>query len=186
FWVVKLNSVGNITWQKSLGGSDLDIGRSIQQTSDGGYIVAGNSRSTDGDVTGNHGEYDYWVVKLNASGNIEWQKSYGGSSNDAAYSIQQTDDDGFIVVGNSNSNDGDVSGNNGDWDYWVVKLNENGNIIWEKSFGGTFIDVPHKIQQTIDGGYLVCRLLLEKKNRLSSPAQSDRRALTLRLGINIS
>jgi hypothetical protein len=154
YWVVKLNTVGEITWQKSLGGSSLDIARSIRQTADGGYIVAGNSRSLDGDVTGNNGEFDYWVVKLNSSGTIEWQKSYGGSSGESAYSIQQTEDGGYIVAGNSNSNNGDVSGNHGDWDYWIVKLNDTGNIQWQKSLGGSFIDVAYSIQQSLEGGYI--------------------------------
>ena len=110
-----------IQWQKCLGGSFDDYARSIQQTTDGGYIVAGTSDSNDGDVSGNHGATDYWVLKLSGIGNIEWQKSLGGSGRDEAYSIQQTNDGGFIVAGESFSMDGDVSGNHGNSDYWVVK-----------------------------------------------------------------
>ncbi|GHV33488.1 hypothetical protein FACS1894187_01890 [Synergistales bacterium] len=114
----------NILWQKSLGGSGNDYAQSIQQTSDGGYIVAGWSDSRDGDVTGNHSRfsYDYWIVKLNSTGGIVWQKSLGGSSYDAAYSTQQTSDGGYIVAGSSTSNNDDVSGNHGYYDYWIVKL----------------------------------------------------------------
>jgi hypothetical protein len=155
FWVVKLNSSGSITWQKSLGGSKGDAGFDIQQTSDGGYIVAGNSESIDGDVSGNHGLIDMWVVKLNVSGSITWQKSFGGSNNDFASSIQQTSDGGYIVFGESYSNDGDVSGNHGDVDYWVVKLNSGGIITWQKSLGGSNPDWGAAIQQTNDGGYIV-------------------------------
>ena len=81
-----------IEWQKSLGGVELDQANSIQQTNDGGYIIAGHSMSNDGDVTGNHGSYDCWIVKLDNSGNIQWQKSLGGTQDDDAFSIQETSD----------------------------------------------------------------------------------------------
>ena len=157
YWVVKLNTAGDINWQKSLGGSGNDIAESIQLTTDGGYIVTGSSESNDGDVTGNNGSIDYWVVKLNAAGDINWQKSLGGShpAGDEAQSIQQTTDGGYIVAGNSASNDGDVTGNNGMRDYWVVKLDTVGNINWQKSLGGSLNDEAYSIQQTTDGGYIV-------------------------------
>ena len=122
FWVVKLSSTGSLQWQKCLGGSRDDSAHSIQQTSDGGYIVAGFTDSNDGDVSGNHGGWDVWVVKLNSTGSLQWQKCLGGSDFDYAYSIQQTSDGGYIVAGGTYSNDGDVSGNHGDMDFWVVKL----------------------------------------------------------------
>src|SRR5690606_33407927 len=84
--------------------------------------VAGQSKSNDGDVTGNHGSHDCWVVKLDHTGNIQWQKSLGGSSIDVAHSIQQTADGGYILAGYSHSNDGDVTGNHGGYDCWIVKL----------------------------------------------------------------
>ena len=158
FWVVKLDSIGGIDWQKCLGGTVGDGANSIQQTTDGGYIVAGHSNSTDGDVTGNHGSWDYWVVKLTSTGTIEWQKSLGGTGGDAAFSIQLTADGGYIVAGYSNSTDGDVTGNHGSRDYWVVKLDSLGAIDWQKSLGGTGIDEPCSIQQTTDGGYVVAGL----------------------------
>ncbi|MDR2522181.1 MAG: hypothetical protein LBC93_00540 [Synergistaceae bacterium] len=101
-----------IEWQKCLGGSDYEEASSIQQTSDGGYIVAGFTQSTDGDVVGYHGGYvpDVWVVKLNALGDILWQKCLGGSDYDEASSIQQTGDGGYIVAGFTQSTDGDVAG----------------------------------------------------------------------------
>ncbi|RYM34933.1 T9SS type A sorting domain-containing protein [Brumimicrobium glaciale] len=155
YWIVKLDAIGSISWQKSLGGSSSDIAWSIQQTSDGGYIVAGSSFSNDGDVTGNNGSSDYWVVKLDANGGTNWQKSLGGSGNDVAYSIQQTTDGGFIVAGSSSSNDGDITGNNGFIDYWVVKLDATGNINWQKSLGGSGQDKATSVQQTTDGGYII-------------------------------
>ena len=155
YWVVKLNSSGDIEWQKCLGGSGGDGANSIAQTADGGFIVAGTSQSNDGVVSGNHGGNDSWVVKLNSSGDIEWQKCLGGSSSDFAYSIAQTADGGYIVAGYSLSNDGDVSGNHGSADYWVVKLNSSGDILWQKCLGGSDWDVANSIAQTSDGGFIV-------------------------------
>jgi len=153
--VIKLDNAGSIQWEKSLGGSGDDIASSIQQTSDGGYIISGATESNDGDVSGNHGSFDYWIVKLNNAGDIQWQKSLGGSADDSAASIQQTSDDGYITAGNSNSNDGDVSGNHGDIDYWVVKLDNTGAVQWQKSLGGSKEDAASSIQQSSDGGYIV-------------------------------
>jgi len=144
-----------IEWQKSLGGLGSDNSYSIQQTNDGGYIVSGVSDSNDGDVSGNHGNTDFWVVKLTSIGTIEWQKSLGGSNSDQARSIQQTNDGGYIVTGESDSNDGDVSGNHGSQDIWVVKLNFTGTIEWQKSIGGTESESTSSIQKTNDGGYIV-------------------------------
>jgi len=163
YWIVKLDSIGDIIWQKSLGGGDEDKAYSIQQTLDGGFIVAGESKSNDSDVSGWHGGFDgygnplpdYWVVKLNSAGDIEWQRCLGGSGADVAYFIQQTSDSGFIIAGWSSSNDGDVSGNHGGIDYWVVKLDFVGNIEWQRCLGGSGADIAYSIQQTIDGGFIV-------------------------------
>ncbi len=155
YWIVKLNSTGDTLWTKSLGGKDNEVANSIQQTTDGGYIVAGWTYSIDGDVTGNHGFNDYWIVKLNSTGDILWTKSLGGNDDDRAYSIQQTTDDGYIVAGYSRSNNGDVTGNHGDYDYWVAKLNSIGDTLWTKSLGGNDFDLAYSIQQTTDDGYIV-------------------------------
>jgi hypothetical protein len=155
YWIVKLSSTGVIQWQKSLGGIGRDYAYSIVQTTDGGYIVAGYTESNDGDVSGNHGDNDYWVVKLSSTGAIQWQKSLGGTSEDKAYSIIQTTDEGYIIAGHTVSNDGDVSGNRGSTDYWVVKLSSAGAIQWQKSLGATAYDAARSINQTIDGGYIV-------------------------------
>ena len=162
YWIVKLGASQNIQWQKSLGGSNTEVAWSVQQTADGGYVVAGYSDSNDGDVTGWHGfAYDDWIVKLDASGNIQWQKILGGTNGDNAFSLQQTADGGYIVAGGSSSNDGDVSGNHPDAfhdnsnDAWVVKLDASGNIQWQKSLGGSGNDNAQSICQTVDGGYIV-------------------------------
>src|SRR5215831_12367094 len=137
-----------IDWQKSFGGSLGEIATSIKHTSDGGYIVAGYTLSDDGDVTGNHGGFDYWIVKLNSSGIIEWQKSLGGSKDETAYAVDQTSDGGYIVAGYSDSTDGDVTGNHGGYDYWIVKLNSSGSMEWQKSLGGSADDECYSIKQT--------------------------------------
>ncbi|RDB05961.1 3-coathanger stack domain-containing protein [Runella aurantiaca] len=154
-WVVKLNNVGTIEWQKALGGTGSEAVNSIVQTTDGGYIVAGYSGSNDGDVAGHHGFGDFWVVKLSNVGTIEWQKALGGSNLEVAYSIAQTTDGGYIVAGNAKSNDGDVSGNHGNYDCWIVKLSNAGTIEWQKALGGTAEDKARAIVQTWDGGYIV-------------------------------
>jgi hypothetical protein len=153
-WVAKLNNIGNLQWQKSLGGSSDDSGGSILQTADGGYIVIGTSESTDGDVSGNHGGKDIWIAKINATGTIQWEKSLGGSGSDAASSIEETTDGGYIIGGESSSSDGDVSVNQGDVDYWVVKINDTGAIQWQKSYGGSSQDTLIAIKQTSDGGFI--------------------------------
>jgi gliding motility-associated-like protein len=154
-WVVKLNSSGDLQWQKALGGNLDDWGTSIQPTADGGYIGVGYTRSTDGDVIGNHGSYDCWVYKLNSTGLLQWQKALGGTGSDYAYAIQATSDGGYIVAGSTQSNDGNVIGNHGSYDGWIVKLNASGNLIWQNALGGTNDDYAYNIKQTTDGGYII-------------------------------
>ena len=153
-WVVKLNARGNIVWQKNFGGSREDSANSIQQTKDGGYIFAGMTSSADGDVTGNHEDGDIWVVKLNASGGIVWQKYFGGTGSDYANSIQQTSDDGYIVAGTINNPTDKASENFNPYDAFVIKLNASGNIMWQKSFGDSGWNTANFIQQTSDDGYI--------------------------------
>lgn len=158
YWVVKLDGFGNIQWQKSLGGTQPDKAYSIQQTYDLGYIVVGESFSADGDVTSNNGGRDYWIVKLDDIGNVQWQKNYGGSSHETAWSIEQTQDSGYVVAGSSASNDGDVTGHKGGIgvdDYWIIKLDNLGNLLWQKSLGGTSIDKAIGVKQFSDGGYAI-------------------------------
>ncbi len=154
-WVLKLTATGDTVWTRCYGGSGYDYVSVVQQTTDGGYIVAGASYSTDGDVNGNHGGSDYWLLKLTATGDTIWTKCYGGSMADYAYAIQQTTDGGYIVAGASYSTDGDVSGNHGNFDYWVLKLTATGDTVWTKCYGGSNEDWVKTVQQTSDGGYIV-------------------------------
>ena len=154
-WVVKLDQSGNLQWQKCLGGSSYDYVNSIQATPDGGYIMAGQTDSNDGDVSGNHGSYDVWAVKLDQSGNLQWQKCLGGSSYDYVNNIQATPDGGYIMAGQTDSYDGDVSGYHYNSDVWVVKLDQSGNLEWQKCLGGNGTEYANSIQATPDGGYIM-------------------------------
>jgi hypothetical protein len=152
--VIKVNSLGTVQWQKCFGGSNYEYGTSIIQTTDGGYIFCGNTESNDGDVTGNHGYTDVWVVKLSATGIIQWQKCFGGTSSDLGFTMLQVSGGGYIFSGFTYSNDGDVSGNHGSNDGWVVKLNSSGNIIWQKCYGGGSNESIYQLRPTSDGGYI--------------------------------
>lgn len=155
YHIVKLNNLGTTQWQKYYGGTSSDAAYSIQQTTDGGYIVAGETNSSNTDVTNNNGSFDYWILKLDGLGDLQWQKALGGSSYDYGKSVQQTTDGGYIVCGYVNSTNGLITGNHGDADYWVVKLNNLGSVSWQKTLGGAITDWGQSIQQTTDGGYIV-------------------------------
>jgi len=155
-WVVKLDANGALQWQKSLGGTIDETGYAIRPLPAGGYIVAGVSNSTDGDVTGQHGiSADAWVVRLNDTGGIVWAKCYGGTNAEGAQDIELTTDGGYIFAGNATSTDGDVTVNHGGTDMWVVKLDSAGAIQWQTAMGGSGDDWANKVIQTADGGYLV-------------------------------
>ncbi|MFK7809795.1 MAG: gliding motility-associated C-terminal domain-containing protein [Saprospiraceae bacterium] len=154
YWIIKLSNDGSLDWKKNYGGSDTDQATAVWPTTDGGFVVAGSSQSTDGDLTGNNGGEDVWIIKLNSSGDLLWQKNYGGSNSDRAESIEQTSDGGYIVAGYSSSQSGDVSENYGNFDYWVLRLDSNGELIWERNYGGSGADYGYSIAQTADGGFV--------------------------------
>ena len=155
-WFVFEN--GPLTLQTSFtyGGSGDDYANDVVQTSDGGFILAGASNSIDGDVTGNHGGLDFWIVKLTYNGEIEWQRSFGGSADEAATSIYQNSDSSYTVGGWTHSNDGDVAGNRGSDDYWIIKVNSKGGLIWQKTLGGSGDDRLTDLHMTSDGGSIAC------------------------------
>jgi hypothetical protein len=151
-----LSEIGILQWQKCLGGTGyLNIGCSIKQTVDEGFVLLGYTNSNDIDVSGNNGGLDFWVAKLSSTGALQWQKCLGGSADDYGSNLHQTVDNGYILVGYTNSNDGDVSGNHGSADVWVVKLNESGTLQWQKCLGGSADDSGSSIQQTLDNGYIL-------------------------------
>lgn len=146
-----------IKWEKTYGGSEFDILKSIEATDDGGFILSGTTKSVDGDLTlGRSGIIDFWVVKIDNNGTLEWQHTYGGSGDEFLRATISTQDGGYLLGGSSNSNDGDVqSGNKGNDDFWVVKIDNLGNIEWEQSFGGSGDEGLNSLQVSVDGGYLL-------------------------------
>ncbi|NLB55140.1 MAG: hypothetical protein GX811_05140 [Lentisphaerae bacterium] len=160
YWIVKIDSAGNKEWDKRYGGSGIDQAASVCQAHDGGFLVAGNSRSgADGDKTeSSRGASDYWLIKLDSDGDLEWDRRFGGTSDDYATAVKATDDGGYVVAGFSDSNiGGDKSQNShsSSYDYWVIKIDSDGNKEWDRRFGGTKADSARAIDLTADGGYIV-------------------------------
>ena len=159
YWVVKIAADGSKQWDKRFGGSSYDEIRSMTPTADGGYLLAGYSFSqAGGDKTeANRGIIDYWVVKIAANGSKQWDKRFGGSSDDVLRSMTPTADGGYLLGGVSFSGaDGDkTEASRGGYDYWVVKIDGNGSKQWDKRFGGTTDDYLYALTPTADGGYLL-------------------------------
>jgi len=175
FWVIKLNAKGDEQWQKTIGGNGQDELLCAFQTTDGGYILGGSSSSSLSpqkdltekgtidlipDLTGKtekcRGNMDYWIVKLDATGAVQWQKTYGGEYADVLRSMEQTREGGYILGGYSNSpRSGDkTEANSGIGDYWILKINNLGEIEWQKTYGGNGDNQLYVIHQTQDGGYI--------------------------------
>lgn len=152
-WLVKVNPDGSINWQKTYGGTNADIFRSIAVSSTG-YVVCGETSSNDGDVSSNHGMSDYWVVGIGITGNLIWEKTYGGSDNDYAYDIAISDS-GYFVVGQTFSEDGDVSTYKANGDAWLISINAGGTLLDEKARGGTAADLYTSIIDVQAGGFLL-------------------------------
>ncbi|WP_309607780.1 T9SS C-terminal target domain-containing protein, partial [Flavobacterium sp.] len=195
YWIWKMNEKGDLDWQKSFGGSGSDFLQSIKTTSDGGFILAGTSNSSNVNTTETsrndkkeacRGGDDFWIIKLDAKGNEMWQKTIGGMGQEKLQSIVRTLDGGYVIAGSSSSesspnpSEGGEKGssaqggenesltktgdkelsdktapNYGNMDYWMVKLDSKGNIQFQKTFGGKYEDELKSIEQTKDGGYIL-------------------------------
>lgn len=153
--LIKLTDDGFIEWTRDYGGSQQDIPSEIRQLPGGDFIMAAYSASDDGNVTGFSDGSDYWMVRLNSSGDIIWEKSFGGTGEDQALDLELTANNEIIVAGTSYSNDGHVTGNHGLSDIWVIKLTEEGELAWQKSLGGIFFEELPNIAITQDDEYLV-------------------------------
>ena len=167
FWCHKLDANGNIQWRRYFGGTNNDRSYGVVQANDGGYVVTGFSESNDFDITNNHGSYDYWVIKLDAQGNLLWEKSFGGSEIDQSRAIVKTNDNGYIIAGNSFSTDGDIVSNLGSSDFWLIKINDLGELLWSKNYGGSNFDYATSIRKSTIG-YVVAGYSQSIDNQLSS------------------
>ncbi|MCO6489087.1 MAG: hypothetical protein J5I98_11745 [Phaeodactylibacter sp.] len=154
-WVVKAANDGSLQWTRALGGSLDDEAFDITATSDGGCIVAAATDSFDGDITSFHGGRDAWVVKLSTSGAVEWQQTLGGSADDEAQAVLPTSDGGYLLACDTRSSDGDVSGHHGQSDWWVVKLDNQGNLLWEKAYGGSRHDFVGDMLALPGGSFVI-------------------------------
>jgi len=141
-WLIKTDANGNKVWDKTFGGSSGDEAISVQQTSDGGYILAGATWSLGA------GNGDAWLIKTDANGNEVWDMTFGGIHNDWAFAVQQTSDGGYILAGFTDS-----FGAGGCT--WLIKTDTNGNKAWDKTFRGSNYECAHAVQQTSDGGYIL-------------------------------
>lgn len=160
YWIVKLDKQGDIEWQKTYGGQYADILRSMEQTTDNGYILAGYSNSPiSGDKTvNNKGVGDFWIIKISEKGEIQWQNAYGAEGDDQPYVIHQTIDGGYIVGGNSNSKNalttmGGIVSNG--TDYWVLKLDQDGAVLWSKTYDFGKVDILTSLVENRDQTYLI-------------------------------
>jgi len=159
YWIVKLAADGTKQWDKTIGGTVTENLKSIAQTTDGGYILAGNSNSSNsGDKSQRpKGATDYWVVKITSNGTKQWDKAFGGSGEENVASVKQTSDGGYILAGSSNSpvSSDKTEASRGNYDYWLVKISANGTKQWDKSYGSNSSDVCSSFTATADGGYLL-------------------------------
>ncbi len=155
YWLLKIDTKGNKLWSRYYGGQFTDTLLDISETENGNYILTGYSDSSDTDISNNLGEYDFWIVKVNNTGDLIWERNFGGSQIDEAFSITKTTDNHFLIAGNTRSADKDVTLNNGSSDIWVIKISSDGTLIWERNFGGTSFDNANKIISAERGGFYV-------------------------------
>ena len=154
YWAIKLDTNGNQEWTKYFGGNLSDDPYGIAETNDGNFILVGASDSSDVDISNNKGTYDFWVVSISNTGDLLWEKNFGGSEIDEARGITKTSNGDFIIIGNTRSDDQNITTNNGGSDIWLIKIDANGNLLWEKSIGGSSFDIGYGIKKS-NSGYLI-------------------------------
>ena len=151
FWIIKISEYGTLIWEKSFGGDQVDEARAISQMTDGNYLIVGDTRSSNLDISQNNGAADLWIIKINSEGSLLWEKTLGGGSFDVGRSISKTQDDGFLIAGSSRSSDGIFTNNNGQNDALLLKISSNGYLEWQKTIGGAEVDFFYGAEELIDG-----------------------------------
>ena len=182
YWVLKTNHLGALEWSRYFGGSFTEIPLGIVETDNHNYIIVGSSDSNDFNISNNKGSYDFWMTKIATDGSLLLEKTFGGSEIDEASAITATNDGNFIIVGNTRSTDKDVSKNNGAADIWILKVSKEGNLIWEKTIGGSSFDVAKAIYKTQDNGFLIAGSSRSLDNGFQNKGQND--ALILKVDEN--
>ncbi|MBL7937733.1 MAG: hypothetical protein JNL43_00120 [Flavobacteriales bacterium] len=172
-WVVALNDAGVIQWQRLIGGTGNDQLNALQPTADGGYIGVGQSGSNDGDVGSNAGADDVFIFKLDATGAVEWTRTYGGSAVEAGYRVTQLAGGGYAVAGFTQSADGDVVGHHGGQDVWVLGLDAAGELLWQRAWGGTSHELARDILPDASGGCIVSLFTWSTDGDIVAPGGSD-------------
>ena len=182
YWVLKTNNLGALEWSRYFGGSFTEIPLGIVETDNHNYIVVGSSDSNDFNISNNNGSYDFWMTKIAPDGSLLLEKTFGGSEIDEASAIIATNDGNFIIVGDTRSADKDVSKNNGAADIWILKVSKEGNLIWEKTIGGSSFEVAKAIYKTQDNGFLIAGSSRSLDNGFQNKGQND--ALILKIDEN--
>ena len=156
-WLIKIDNIGNLVWEKTFGGSVGDGGHRIFNSTDNTYYLLAGAYSSDGDISNDPypESTDYWIVKIDSSGNILWDRIIGGNILDQLWTGTLTDDGGVVALGWSGSEDGDVTEHFGAYDMWMVKLNSEGEKEWDFTIGTNDFDYGQAIIQTSDWGFLV-------------------------------
>ncbi len=142
-WLIETDTQGNELWNQTFGGSDDDYGRFVQEVSNGGFIIAGDTKSF------GNGSSDIWLVKTDADGNELWNKTFGGTNTEFGFSVRETFDGGFIITGDTKSS------GHGEKDLWLIKTDLNGNELWNQTFGGSDNDYGRSVQETATGAYII-------------------------------
>ncbi|MGF9891114.1 fibronectin type III domain-containing protein [Priestia megaterium] len=155
FLLAKFDSEGNKLWMKSYGGSKLDYFYGVKPTTDGGYIAAGFSSSSDNDIPANKGNEDMIIAKFDSTGNKEWIRNYGGTATDYFYDVVQIPNGDYIAVGYSYSTNGDITSNKGSFDAIMARFDSNGNKVWMKNIGGSKQEAFNSINLTKDGNLIL-------------------------------
>lgn len=155
FWAIKIGAGGSLQWTKSFGGTEIDVAYSITATSDGNFLIAGDSRSFDTDVSENYGNADMWLIKMSPSGNLIWEKNFGGAEFDSAKDIIPISDGNYLITGSSRSSNGDASANNGQNDAWCIVVDGNGEMVFEKNLGGSSLDFSEAALYASDGSVVI-------------------------------